>query len=167
MGRYVNENLDIPQTRSTKLLVLLRTTWNGDVLLGVRRNPNWTPRQLAVLPSLIISFSFVPSLASLKYLSYCHWTTTKFVEQLIFNSFNLFFIFVLLLYSDDEVRGSIWNQTHLVVLNLNLERLHYVTISHHKARSSRWYQWCELYRTFITVNFCNRDIGVRNLFVST
>ena len=30
------------------------------------------------------------------------------------------------------------NQTHLVAMNICLERLHHVTISHDKARSNRW-----------------------------
>jgi len=34
------------------------------------------------------------------------------------------------LYSGSEVWEGIWNQTHFVVLNFGIERLHYVTISH-------------------------------------
>ena len=49
--------------------------------------------------------------------------------------------FILPLYSGSEVWEGIWNQTHLVTLNFRLERLHRVTISHHKARSNREYQY--------------------------
>ena len=47
------------------------------------------------------------------------------------------YIFLLLLYSGGEMWKSMWNQTHLVVLNFCLERLHRVTISHDKSRSNR------------------------------
>ena len=71
------------------------------------------------------------------------------------------------LYSGGKVWEGIWNQTHFVVLNFCLERLQHVTISHDKARSIRWCQWPELFRTHRTVNFCNGDNGVRNISEST
>ena len=53
-------------------------------------------------------------------------------------------IFLLPLYPGSEVWDCIWNQTHLVVWNFCLERLHCVTISLDKARSKRW---CQSWRT--------------------
>ena len=50
----------------------------------------------------------------------------------------LYIFFLLLLYSGDEMWECIWNQTHLVVLNLCFERLHHVTIPHDMARSNHW-----------------------------
>ena len=61
----------------------------------------------------------------------------------------------------------------LVVLNLYLGRLHHITVSHDKTHSNRWCQWTEIFRlrphlskqsTYRTVNFCNRDIGLEELY---
>ena len=75
------------------------------------------------------------------------------------------------LYSGGEVWKGIWNQTHLVVLNFCLERSHHVTTSNDKARSNRWRQWPELFRTYRAVNFCKQstsvDNGAMNLSEST
>ena len=51
-----------------------------------------------------------------------------------------------------------------VVLNFCLERLHHVVISHGYARSNRWCQWHELFRTYIPVNFCNRVSGLEEYY---
>ena len=45
---------------------------------------------------------------------------------------SVFHVFLLPPYSGGEVWQGIWNQTHLVVLNFCLERLHHVTIYHNK-----------------------------------
>ena len=74
---------------------------------------------------------------------------------------------LLPLYCGNDVWENIWNQTHLVVLNFCLERLHHITRSHKEARSNHWCQWPELFRTYRTVKFSNWDSGARNLSGST
>ena len=64
----------------------------------------------------------------------------------------------LSLYSGTEAWEGIWNQTHLVVLNFCLDRLHHVTISHDKVHSNRRCEWSELFRT--EFNSCNQDSGL-------
>ena len=44
-------------------------------------------------------------------------------------------VFLLPLYTGREVWEGIWNQSHLVVLNFCVKRLHRITIRHDKARS--------------------------------
>ena len=62
---------------------------------------------------------------------------------------------------------GIWNHAHLVILNICLERLHYVTISHDQARWNRCCQSPELFTKWKTVNHYNQDNGIRNLSEST
>jgi len=71
------------------------------------------------------------------------------------------FFYLSPLYSRSEVWEGIWNPTHLVVLNFCLERLHYVTIFHNMLKPFVSMAWAVY--TYLTVNFCNRDNGIRNL----
>ena len=66
-------------------------------------------------------------------------------------AYNLYCFFLLLpLNSGGKVWEGIWNLT-----------------PHNKSRSNRWCQWPKLFRTYITVNFCNWVSVSRNLLVST
>ena len=72
--------------------------------------------------------------------------------------------FLLPLYSGDEMWEGIWNQTHMVILNFCLKRVHHVTISHDKTCSNRWCQWPVLFRTmYRMVSFCNWDVALQKL----
>ena len=87
----------------------------------------------------------------------------------VIQNINFFFHLIILKKKDVNIsyKYSQFNlslyQTHCVVLNLCLELLHDVIISHDKARSNRWCQWLgfSLSKLSIsrTVNFSNRDNG--------
>ena len=77
----------------------------------------------------------------LSFYQFIFWFPGTIMKNIIWSTFYTpTGTFVLPLYSGSEMCEGTWNQTHLLVWNFCLERLHYVTISRDRPRSNRWCQ---------------------------